>query len=140
MPSTSRGETAVRAAFTVTGLITTLPVLALVSASMLSVNYGITDPDPMVLALLQHRGVLQLLLGAALVWAAFFPPVRLVAAPAAILAKSVFLGLILPNAAARPDLSPLSVVFDLSCIAALGAVTVRELLARRARPVPRTAG
>ncbi len=139
MPSTSRGETAVRAALTVTGLITMLPILALVSASMLEVNYGISNPDPMVLALLQHRGVLQLLLGAALIWAVFSTSIRLAAAPAAILAKAAFLGLILPNAAARPGLSPLSIVFDLSCIVVLAAVTVREVAARRAQPVVRTA-
>ncbi|MEV8635069.1 hypothetical protein AB0395_25770 [Streptosporangium sp. NPDC051023] len=138
MPSTSRGETAVRAAFTVTGLITTLPILALVNTAMLEMNYGVSDPGPMVLALLQHRGVLQLLLGAALIWAAFFPPVRLAAAPAAILAKSAFLGLILPNAAARPDLSTLSIVFDLSCIVVLALVTVREVVARRAGAVAHT--
>ncbi|MEV7006682.1 hypothetical protein [Streptosporangium sp. NPDC051022] len=139
MSSASRGETVVRAAFTVTGLITTLPVLALVNASMLAMNYGVSDPDPMVLALLQHRGVLQLLLGAALIWAAFSPPIRLATALGAILAKSFFLGLILSNATARPDLSPLSIVFDLSCIVVLAAVTVREVVTRRARPVAHTA-
>ncbi|MFD0888920.1 FecCD family ABC transporter permease [Streptosporangium algeriense] len=87
------GEIAARAALTVTGLVTTLPVLALVNPSMVGTTYGVTDPGPMVLALLQHRGVLQLLLGAALLWAVLSPPVRLAASLAAILAKVAFLGL-----------------------------------------------
>ncbi|MFF4419118.1 hypothetical protein ACFYY8_41855 [Streptosporangium sp. NPDC001559] len=134
MSSTPPGEIAARAALTVTGLVTTLPVFSLVNPSMLGSTYGVTDPDPMVLALLQHRGVLQLLLGAALLWAVLSPPVRLAACLAAILAKAAFLGLTFLNPAARPGLSTVSIVFDLGSIALLAFVAVRETTARRAQP------
>ena len=54
----------------------------------------------MVVALLQHRGVLQLALGAGLVWAGFQPSVRIGMASAAVATKSAFLSLLLPD----PDL------------------------------------
>ncbi|MFG1710360.1 hypothetical protein ACFLIM_45050 [Nonomuraea sp. M3C6] len=133
MTLSSRGETALRVALTLIGTITTLPVVALVNVGILDWNYGVSDPAPMTQALLQHRGMLQLLLGAAIVWAAFHPPVRLAAALAAVVGKTTFLALILPNAAIRGDLSPLSIWFDLTCIVVLGLLAAR-LVTRRREP------
>jgi hypothetical protein len=126
----ARAEPAVRVVLVVLGAITTLPVAALVNAGVLDWNYGVSDPSSMTLALLQHRGMLQLLLGAAIVWAAFHPPVRLGAALAAVTGKSTFLLLILPDPVRRAGLSPLSVWFDLFCIVVLGAFAA-YLVARR---------
>lgn len=121
----------------VTGVVTATPALALVNAYALEWTYGVTDPEPMTLALLQHRGMLQLLLGAALVWAAFFRSGRLAAAVAAVLGKSTFLLLILPDPAIRSDLALFSVAFDLFCVVALSVVAVRELRALRTARGPR---
>jgi hypothetical protein len=127
MSSTTRAEPALRVTLALIGVITTIPAFALVDVGILDWNYGVADPSPMTQALLQHRGMLQLLLGAAIVWAAFHPPVRLAAALAAVIGKSTFLALILPQPAVRADLSPLSVWFDTACIVVLGALAVRIL-------------
>ncbi|MCK2217823.1 hypothetical protein MF672_029100 [Actinomadura sp. ATCC 31491] len=121
MPLPARAEPVARVVLVLIGLITTLPAAALVNAGVLDWNYGVADPSPTTLALLQHRGMLQLLLGAALVWAGLHPPVRFAAAVAAVAGKSTFLALMLPDAAIRADLSPLSVWFDLTCVVVLGA-------------------
>ncbi|MBF8192950.1 hypothetical protein ITP53_46200 [Nonomuraea sp. K274] len=123
----ARAETALRPLLVVLGVVTTLPAVAIVNAGILDWNYGVSDPAPMTQALLQHRGMLQLLLGAAIVWAAFHPPVRLAAALGAVAGKSTFLALILPNPAIRGDLSPLSIWFDVFCIVVLGLLAVRLL-------------
>ncbi|MFD1938622.1 hypothetical protein ACFSKW_44830 [Nonomuraea mangrovi] len=107
MSSVTTRETALRVALVAMGLVTTLPALALITSYALEWTYGVIDPEPMTLALLQHRGMLQLLLGAALVWAAFFPPARRAAAIAAVAGKSTFLLLILPDPDLRADLAPL---------------------------------
>lgn len=127
-----RTEQAVRAALVVMGTITTLPVLALPVPAVLGWTYGIHDPDGMNLALLQHRGALQLLLGAAIVGAAFHRPVRAAVALAAAASKTTFLLLILPDPALRADLAPFSTVFDAVCIVALVAIAARELGRARA--------
>jgi hypothetical protein len=130
-----RVEPAVRSALVVMGVITTLPVLALLAPSIVGWNYGIHDPDGMTLALLQHRGALQLLLGAAIVGAAFHRPVRAAVALGAAASKATFLLLILPDPALRPDLAPASTVLDATCIVLLVAIATRELgRARSARP------
>jgi hypothetical protein len=109
------------------GIVTATPALALIDVYALEWTYGLTDTDPMTTALLQHRGMLQLLLGAALVWAAFAPAVWLGAAIAAIVGKATFLALVLPNATMRDDLATFSIVFDLACIVLLGALVSRHL-------------
>ncbi len=73
MPSRIR-ETIIRAVLILMGVLTATPVLSLVNPSQLEA-YGVIDPDPIVLTLLQHRGIFQLLLGAALVWAALRPDI-----------------------------------------------------------------
>ncbi|SFB05149.1 hypothetical protein SAMN05216266_10457 [Amycolatopsis marina] len=136
MIRTPRGEQLLRTLLLVTGVVTATPALALVNAYALEWTYGVTDPDSMTLALLQHRGMLQLLLGAALVWAAFFRPGRLAAAAAAVVGKATFLLLILSDPSIRSDLALFSTAFDLFCIVTLSVVAVRELRALRARRIP----
>ncbi|GAA2584957.1 hypothetical protein SMC26_02220 [Actinomadura fulvescens] len=109
------------------GAITATPVLALVWPGMLDLAYGIEEPsDPMVAALLQHRGMLQAALGAALVWAALRPSFRVPAAVAAIVTKSTFIVLMisLPDSGWRDAAS--GVIFDLVTIVILAAIAVRE--------------
>jgi hypothetical protein len=123
-------EKVCRVVLVLMGVITAGPVLALFSPGRLS-GYGLDDAalDPMVLALLQHRGMLQAALGAALVWAAFQPAVRIPAALAAIATKSTFLALTLP-------LEILSgAVFDMVAITILAAIAFRQAwLVRSAEP------
>jgi len=123
-------ERTIRWALVILGVVTALPALALVSPERaLEVSYGISPPsDPMAAALLQHRGILQAALGAALVWAAFHSEVRVPAAVTAIATKSVFLVLMatLP-AAVRAGATP-GILFDIVAIVLLAAVTLHHAL------------
>ncbi|MFE3450930.1 hypothetical protein ACFXJ8_18565 [Nonomuraea sp. NPDC059194] len=66
--SQSRIDAVVRWVLVVLGLVTTLPAFALFAPGPALATYSLAPPDdPMLLALLQHRGVLQLALGAAIV-------------------------------------------------------------------------
>ncbi|PXY25849.1 hypothetical protein DI005_07020 [Prauserella sp. PE36] len=131
----SGAEASVRVGLVAMGVITASPALALLDTYTLEWTYGITDPDAMTQALLQHRGMLQLLLGGALVWAAFFRPARIPAAIGAIAGKVTFLSLILPDPGLRADLATFSTVFDLACIVLLAALCVWQFTTSRARPV-----
>jgi hypothetical protein len=113
------------------GLFTAVPVMVLFRPDQLG-SYGIVDPEPMVLTLLQHRGVFQLLAGAALIWSAFRPDVRLPVAVGVVLAKSAALGLTVSRPEAQEHASTFIQVFDLVCIAVL-AVIVVTAISRRAR-------
>ena len=115
------GEVATRVALVVMGAFTAVPVLALFQPAQLE-SYGIVDPEPMVLTLLQHRGVFQLLAGAALVWAAFRPDIRLPIAAGVILSKSVALALTFSRPEAQEQASTFIQIFDLACIAVLIAI------------------
>ncbi|HLU57591.1 MAG TPA: hypothetical protein VKZ81_19215 [Pseudonocardia sp.] len=117
--------------FVVIGVITATPVLALADPEVLRWTYGVTDPDPMTLALLQHRGVLQLALGAALVWAGLFAPARVPVAVGASVTKGTFLALLLPHPALREDVTPFSVVFDAACLVFFAAFLAATARARR---------
>lgn len=132
MSSVPRREITIRVVLAVMGVITTAPALALVDVGALETGYGVSNPEPMTLALLQHRGIMQLVLGAALVWAAFFPPARLAAALGAITTKSTFLSLVLPDATLRSEVRP-AIVFDATCIVVLAALAVHQVHAMRAR-------
>ncbi|QKW10962.1 hypothetical protein HUT18_17670 [Streptomyces sp. NA04227] len=113
------------------GLITATPALALVSPGTLDIAYGIGDvADPMTLALLQHRGLLQGALGAALVWAAFRPLVRVAVAGTAVVTKSTFLAL----TELDPDVGgAASSTFDVVAVVVLAALIVRQLTRQRRR-------
>jgi hypothetical protein len=117
----------VRAVLLLMGAVTATPALALIDVYTLEWTYGLTDTDPMATALLQHRGMLQLALGAAIAWSAFAAGVRVPVALAAIATKGVFLALILPDAALRADLAAFSVYFDSTCIVLLAALIAVEI-------------
>jgi hypothetical protein len=112
-------ELTTRIGLVVMGVFTALPVLALVQPDQLASSYGVTDPDPMVLTLLQHRGMLQLLAGAALVWASVRPAVRVPIALGVVAAKSTALALTMIRPDAQAQASTVIQAFDLACIIAL---------------------
>jgi len=129
----SRGgmELVVRFVLVVLGLGTASPVMALVAPGTLESSYGVDNPEPMVLVLLQHRGVLQAALGAALVWAAFRPAVRVPVAITAIFTKGIGLALTVPNPVLRETLSATTVVFDSVAIVLLALIAVRQAVGGR---------
>ncbi|MFE0154720.1 hypothetical protein ACFWY5_46825 [Nonomuraea sp. NPDC059007] len=105
------------------GVITATPVAALFVPASLITAYGMAVPsDPMALALLQHRGMLQAALGAALVWAAFQSLARIPVAAAAIVTKATFLVLLGPERFG----DTLGAPFDVLAIALLVVVIVRR--------------
>jgi hypothetical protein len=135
------GELAIRISLVVMGVFTALPVLALVQPGQLESSYGVTDPDPMVLTLLQHRGMLQLLAGAALVWAAVRPAVRVPISLGVVAAKTTALALTVIRPDAQAQASAVIQGFDIACVIALLAIAVASRsrrpsirLRERARP------
>ena len=135
------GELAIRISLVVMGVFTALPVLALVQPGQLESSYGVADPDPMVLTLLQHRGMLQLLAGAALVWAAVRPAVRVPIALGVVAAKTTALALTMIRPDAQAQASAVIQGFDIACVIALLAIVVASYsrrpsirLRERARP------
>jgi hypothetical protein len=125
-----------RVILTIVGVITATPALALVWPGMLETSYGLSNLDPMTTALLQHRGVLQGALGAAIVWAAFFPPARVPASATAIVTKSTFLALTAVDAQMRADMNLVSLVFDPIAIVILAGVIVHHIRASRPAHAP----
>ena len=134
MPCARRREIVIRSVLTLMGAITATPVFALVAPDTLAGVYGVRDLEPMALALLQHRGMLQMVLGAALVCAAWVPAARVPAAVAAITTKSTFLALTMP----QPELPAafrLVVAFDVTCIVVLAGICVQRARERASRYV-----
>lgn len=123
-------EGIIRTALVSMGVLTAFPVLALVDPTQLE-SYGVSDPDPIVLTLLQHRGVFQLLLGAALVWAAFRPGVRVPVAVGAITSKGAALALTASRPEVLAESSPVAMVFDPVCLVLLTALLVDTAVGRR---------
>jgi hypothetical protein len=122
-----RAEIAVRALLATLGIVTATPMLAVGWQGALELGYGIgAQPDPMVAALLQHRGMLQGALGASLIWAAFRPAVRVPVTITAIATKTSFLALMfsLPGSSWRDAAS--GVVFDMVTITILTVITVQR--------------
>ncbi|MEV4716773.1 hypothetical protein AB0J94_06195 [Micromonospora noduli] len=113
-----------RVILTIVGVITATPALALLWPQLLTSSYGLADPDRMTVALLQHRGVLQAALGAAIIWGAFHLPARVPAAATAIITKSVFLALTVVDVGMRADMNLISLVFDPIAIVILTIVIV----------------
>ncbi|KAB1927728.1 hypothetical protein [Micromonospora noduli] len=113
-----------RVILTIVGVITATPALALFWPQLLTSSYGLADPDRMTVALLQHRGVLQAALGAAIIWGAFHLPARVPAAATAIITKSVFLALTVVDVGMRADMNLISLVFDPIAIVILTIVIV----------------
>lgn len=128
------GEASTRVALVVMGVFTAVPVMALFRPEQLQ-SYGIVDPEPMVLTLLQHRGVFQLLAGAALVWCAFRRDVRLPIAAGVIVSKGVALTLTFSRPEAQEKASTFIQVFDLASIAVLVAIIATTVVGRPSRGV-----
>lgn len=126
----SRKETAVRSALVFMGIFTAIPVISLINPSQLA-SYGVEDPDRIVLTLLQHRGVLQLVLGASLLYAAFKPDIRVAVALGAILTKSAALLLTASRSDVLAVASGVFLVFDPICLVLLGAILADIWLRRR---------
>ncbi|GLZ07525.1 hypothetical protein Acsp03_49910 [Actinomadura sp. NBRC 104412] len=123
---------AVRVTLVLLGTVTAGPALALVQPRTLSTYAGLDVPaDPMILALLQHRGVLQGALGAALIYAAFHPALRVPAAVTAITTKSIFLVLMatLPGPSRLADIT--GVPIDIAAIILLALVIAHTMNGRR---------
>lgn len=112
------------------GALTATPALVLIDPGQLA-SYGIEHPDAPTLAVLRHRGVLQLLLGAALVLAALRPRHRRPVLLGALLAKGSFLALVLGDPAVREGASPVGPVFDGVSIVLLAAILLRGARAGR---------
>jgi hypothetical protein len=109
------------------GVITMLPVFAVFDpVTTLEVSYGVKDIDRMVEVLLQHRGVLQFVVGAGIVWAAFYQPVRIPIAFSAMMIKSYFTLSILPNITLRSQWPVPVAIFDIVSILFLALVAVDE--------------
>lgn len=126
-------EVVVRSTLVLMGVLTTFPVLSLVDPTQLA-SYGVVDPDPIVLTLLQHRGIFQLLLGGALVWSALRPDVRVPVALATITSKAGALLLTVSRPEVLAEASTVAMIFDPICIGLLGAMLVGiAVRARRSR-------
>lgn len=108
----------------VVGTLTATPAVAVVVPSDLVRQYGIVPDDPTTLALLQHRGGLQAVLGAAIIIAAWRPAWTVPAAAAAILTKGLFLALVLTDPAVRPRFPVLPIAFDAAAVIALALIAV----------------
>ena len=116
------------------GLMTASPFLAVFDPGVLASSYGVTDPSPAELALLQHRGVLQLIVGVVLVWAAFAPAVRIPAAVATIVSKSLAVFLFVSTPGSIEGELGRNLVFDVVCSVLLLGVIADTLVHRRTRP------
>ncbi len=125
-----------RAALIGMGAFTAVPVLSVFQPAALESSYGVTDPEPMVLTLLQHRGVFQLLAGLAMVWAAVRPDVRVPVAVAVITAKASALALTALRPEAQALVNPGIQLFDVACIAILALIAARSVRSGRRRPTP----
>ena len=124
-------EVVTRAALIGMGVFTAVPVIAVFQPDQLGSSYGVVDPAPMTLMLLQHRGVFQLLAGAALVWAAFRPAVRVPVAVGVIISKGSALLLTVTKPEAQALANPFIQAFDVACIVVLVAIIVQRTVARR---------
>lgn len=105
------------------GAFTATPALSVVVPGQLA-SYGLAGPDPVELVLLQHPGVLQLLLGAALVAAALAPRARVAVTGAALCGKVAFLALVTAQPAAGSRMSPVPLVFDGVSVVVLAGLLV----------------
>lgn len=112
--------------------MTASPFLAVLDPAVLATSYGVSDPTPAELVLLQHRGVLQLLVGSALIWAAFVPAVRIPAAAATIVSKGMAVFLFVSTPGSIQGELDRNLTFDvISSILLLGVIA--DTLVRRRR-------
>lgn len=66
-------------------IIHLLPIIGILGSEQLTKLYGVAIHDPNLLLLMRHRAVLFGLLGMALLWSAFYSPIRFIV---------IFIGLI----------------------------------------------
>ena len=60
-------------------IIHLLPIIGILGSGQLAKLYGVAISDPNLLLLMRHRAVLFGLLGLALLWSAFYSPIRSIA-------------------------------------------------------------
>lgn len=116
----------VRVAVALLGVITAVPIVSLLGEPALAALYGLPALDPATELLLGHRGVLQAVLGIALVAAAVRAEWLVQVAVAAIVTKGSFVALVLADPDARERIGLVSVVFDVVAIAVLAGVAARR--------------
>lgn len=126
----SFGEISVRTSLVVIALGTATPVLALFGTAAIS-YYGVVSREPMVIALLQHRGVLQLALGLALVWAAFHRTARIGVSLCAAFTKASYLVLLVMRPETRALMPEFSTWFDGLAVLLLLALAIGEAQRRK---------
>lgn len=105
-------------------MLTATPVLSVVDSGQLA-SYGVRTPDPVVTAVLQHRGVLQLALGTAIAWAGIDRRVRVPILFAATATKggSVLLTPIRPEVRAAAPRT-IGTWFDRVCLGLLPLIAI----------------
>jgi hypothetical protein len=125
-------KTSIKIVMVVIGIITASPILVLLDPkTTLEISYGITSTDPMVEALLMHRGIFQMILGTAIVIAAFIPKARIPVALTAAITKTSFVLLILPNEVLRGQWPTWTAIFDITSVLILLAVVAYEFSSRK---------
>jgi hypothetical protein len=129
--TSTRSSWPLRITLGVIGVLTMTPALALVSPGQLA-GYGVTSPDVVVTTLLQHRGALQLALGAAIVWAGFDRRVRVPIVLAATFTKGVGVLLTVTRPAVFTASSGnVGLWFDMVCLVVLPVIVVATLRRQR---------
>lgn len=113
------------------GIMTAVPALALVAPGILETSYSVTTSDPTIVTLLRHRGALQGLLGAAIIWSALVPPVRPVICLGAAASKLTGLALVLPDPVTRSAVSGAILAFDAVSIVLLLLTAARQAASAR---------
>lgn len=77
----------------VIGVITASPIITALNPNGITSLYNVTFEDDAVLLLVRHRQVMLGVLGAALVYGAFFYHLRMMVITAAVVSKLAFIGL-----------------------------------------------
>jgi hypothetical protein len=77
----------------VIGVITASPAITALNPDGIASLYNVTLEDNIVLLLIRHRQVMLGVLGAALVYGAFFYHLRIIVITAAVVSKFAFIGL-----------------------------------------------
>lgn len=94
-------QNAAVAILVVIGVITASPIVTALNSNGITSLYNVTFEDDAVLLLVRHRQVMLGVLGAALVYGAFFYHLRMMVITAAVVSKLAFIGLCMTT----PDLT-----------------------------------
>lgn len=110
------------ATYFLAGVIHLLPVTGILGSSQLERLYGVVPTNPDLLILMRHRAALFGVVGAILLWAAWHPDVRPIAAPVGLLSMGSYL--VLATGSTNPALGRVwwidAVLFGALLIAYLG--------------------